>query len=69
MKITKTEAKRLIYTAKRLYSNHHGYEDLGENGYYAMIAIDVAIQDGVTADEFKSDKSLQNHAQNLKNAI
>ena len=42
MKITKTEAKRLI---------------------------DAAVQGGVTADEFKLDKSLQNHAQNLKNAI
>ena len=69
MKITKTEAKRLIATAKISYSNHHGYEDLGEDGYYAMITIDAAINDGVTADGFKSDKSLQNHAQNLKNAI
>ena len=69
MKITKTEAKRLIDTAMGLYSNYHGYEDLGENGYYAMIAIDAALQDGVTAEGFKSDKSLQNHAQNLKNAI
>ena len=69
MKITKTEAKRLIYTARGLYSNYNGYEDIGENGYYAMLAIDVAIHDGVTAGEFKSDKSLQNHAQNLKNAI
>ena len=69
MKITKTEAKRLINTVRSLYSNHNGYEDLGENGYCAMLAIDAAIQGGVTADEFKSDKSLQNHAQNLKNAI
>ena len=69
MKITKTEAKRLINTAMGLYSNNNGYEDLGEDGYYAMLAIYAAIQVGVTADEFKSDKSLQKHAQNLKNAI
>ena len=69
MKITKTEAKRLIDTARGLYSNYHGYEDLGEDGYYAMLAIDSAIHKGVTANEFKSDKSLQKHVQNLKNAI